>query len=91
MLRRLLQLYVGLGFYGLSTAMFVRADLGADPWNVFHLGVARLLAMDIGTVMILTGAQRAAHLRRGGQCAGDRNVHRRRLWLRPTRRPDDRH
>ena len=56
MLRRLLQLYVGLGFYGLSTAMFVRADLGADPWNVFHLGVARLLAMDIGTVMILTGA-----------------------------------
>lgn len=56
MLRRLLQLYVGLGFYGLSTAIFVRADLGADPWNVFHLGVARLLAMDIGTVMILTGA-----------------------------------
>lgn len=56
MLRRLLQLYVGLGFYGLSTAMFVRADLGADPWNVFHIGVARLLAMDIGTVMILTGA-----------------------------------
>ncbi|MBZ0058441.1 MULTISPECIES: YitT family protein [Enterobacteriaceae] len=56
MLRRLLQLYVGLSLYGLSTAMFVRADLGADPWNVFHLGVAKLLAMDIGTVMILTGA-----------------------------------
>jgi len=55
MLRRLLQLYVGLTLYGLSTAMFVRADLGADPWNVFHLGVAKLLAMDIGTVMILTG------------------------------------
>ncbi len=55
MLRRLLQLYVGLSLYGLSTAMFVRADLGADPWNVFHLGVAKLLAMDIGTVMILTG------------------------------------
>ncbi|QLR42084.1 hypothetical protein HV346_05090 [Enterobacter sp. RHBSTW-00994] len=56
MLRRLLQLYIGLVLYGLSTAMFVRADLGADPWNVFHLGVAKLLAMDIGTVMILTGA-----------------------------------
>ena len=56
MLRRLLQLYVGLGLYGLSTAMFVRAGLGADPWNVFHLGVTKLLAMDIGTVMILTGA-----------------------------------
>ncbi|MDR9891107.1 hypothetical protein O7047_12825 [Pseudenterobacter timonensis] len=56
MLRRLLQLYIGLGLYGLSTAMFVRADLGADPWNVFHLGVAKLLSMDIGTVIILTGA-----------------------------------
>ncbi|MEB6380506.1 hypothetical protein MXM41_16425 [Leclercia adecarboxylata] len=55
MLRRLLQLYVGLCLYGLSTAMFVRADLGADPWNVFHLGVAKLLAMDMGTVIILTG------------------------------------
>ncbi|MDU4839712.1 MAG: hypothetical protein E6X49_00985 [Leclercia adecarboxylata] len=55
MLRRLVQLYVGLSLYGLSTAMFVRADLGADPWNVFHLGVAKLLAMDIGTVIILTG------------------------------------
>jgi len=55
MLRRLLQLYVGLSLYGLSTAMFIRSDLGADPWNVFLLGVAKLLAMDIGTVIILTG------------------------------------
>ncbi len=55
MLRRLLQLYVGLSLYGLSTAMFIRSDLGADPWNVFHLGAAKLLAMDIGTVIILTG------------------------------------
>lgn len=53
---RLLQLFTGLSLYGVSTAMFVRADLGADPWNVFHLGVAKLLAMDIGTVMIITGA-----------------------------------
>ncbi|WP_342321847.1 hypothetical protein AAEY27_16565 [Kosakonia sp. BYX6] len=56
MLRRLLQLYIGLTLYGVSTAMFVRADLGADPWNVFHLGVAKLLSLDIGTVMIATGA-----------------------------------
>lgn len=56
MLRRLIQLYAGLTLYGVSTAMFVRADLGADPWNVFHLGVASLLSMNIGMVMILTGA-----------------------------------
>jgi uncharacterized membrane protein YczE len=55
MLRRLLQLYVGLCLYGVSTAMFVRANLGADPWNVFHLGVGNVFALDIGTVMIITG------------------------------------
>ena len=56
MLRRLLQLYIGLTLYGVSTAMFVRADLGADPWNVFHLGVAKLLSLNIGVVMIAVGA-----------------------------------
>lgn len=56
MVRRLVQLYVGLGLYGLSTAMFIRSDLGVDPWDVFHLGVALQLGMSIGTVIILTGA-----------------------------------
>lgn len=56
MLRHLVQLYVGLCLYGISTAMFVRADLGADPWDVFHLGVGKVFSLDIGTVMILTGA-----------------------------------
>lgn len=55
MLRRLLQLFIGLVLYGVSTAMFVRADLGADPWNVFHLGVANLLSMNIGVVIIAVG------------------------------------
>jgi len=56
MVRRLVQLYVGLGLYGLSTAMFIRSDLGVDPWDVFHLGVAIQTGMSIGTVIILTGA-----------------------------------
>ena len=56
MVRRLLQLYVGLGLYGLSTAMFIRSDLGVDPWDVFHLGVGIQLGMTIGTVIIVTGA-----------------------------------
>lgn len=56
MVRRLIQLYTGLVLYGISTAMFVRADLGADPWNVFHLGVARIFSLNIGMVMILVGA-----------------------------------
>ncbi|CAM3273976.1 membrane protein YczE [Klebsiella quasipneumoniae] len=56
MLRRLLQLYIGLVLYGVSTALFVHANLGADPWDVFHLGVAQQLGISFGTVIILTGA-----------------------------------
>lgn len=56
MLRRLIQLYFGLMLYGVSTAVYVRANLGADPWNVFHLGVAGLTSINLGVVMILTGA-----------------------------------
>lgn len=56
MVRRLLQLYIGLVLYGVSTAMFVHARLGADPWDVFHLGVGRIFSLTIGTVMIVVGA-----------------------------------
>lgn len=56
MARRLLQLYAGLILYGVSAAMYVRADLGADPWNVFHLGVARIFSLNLGVVMIGVGA-----------------------------------
>lgn len=38
MVRRLLQLYVGLGLYGLSTAMFIRSDLGLTRGMCFTLG-----------------------------------------------------
>lgn len=56
MARRLIQLYIGLILYGVSAAMYVRADLGADPWNVFHLGVARIFSLNLGLVMIGIGA-----------------------------------
>ena len=29
-------LLAGLSAYGLSMALFVRAGLGLDPWDVFH-------------------------------------------------------
>lgn len=56
MARRLIQLYIGLILYGVSAAMYVRADLGADPWNVFHLGVAHIFSLSLGVVMIGVGA-----------------------------------
>lgn len=53
--RRLLALYTGLWLYGLSMAVMVRADLGLDPWDVFHQGVAQHVPLSFGTVTALTG------------------------------------
>ncbi|MCU1434281.1 MAG: hypothetical protein JWR71_1006 [Pseudarthrobacter sp.] len=50
--RRLLQLFVGLAIYGISLAMFIRAGLGLDPWDVFHQGLAGLSGFSIGTVVV---------------------------------------
>ena len=56
MLRRLTQLFVGLALYGVSLALMIRANLGLNPWNVFHQGVALQLSWSIGTVVNVTGA-----------------------------------
>jgi len=54
--RRLVQLYIGLILYGVSMALMVRANLGLDPWDVFHQGVTRHVGLSFGTIVILTGA-----------------------------------
>jgi uncharacterized membrane protein YczE len=56
MFRRVTQLYAGLVLYGFSLALMVRAELGLDPWDVFHQGVARQLGWTFGTVVNVTGA-----------------------------------
>jgi uncharacterized membrane protein YczE len=55
MIRRLTQLLIGLWLYGAALALFVRADLGLDPWNVFHAGVAGRTGLSLGAVMVMTG------------------------------------
>jgi uncharacterized membrane protein YczE len=54
--RRLAQLYIGLLLYGLAAALQVRSQLGLDPWDVFHQGLAGHLGLAIGTVVIIVGA-----------------------------------
>jgi uncharacterized membrane protein YczE len=54
--RRLIQLFAGLTLYGVSLAMMIRAQLGLDPWDVFHYGVAVHLPLSFGTVSIIVGA-----------------------------------
>ena len=53
--RRLAQLLAGLTLYGVSMAMMIRAQLGLDPWDVFHYGVATHLPLSFGTVTIVVG------------------------------------
>ncbi|AUA09913.1 hypothetical protein GTZ89_16605 [Streptomyces sp. SID8382] len=53
--RRLVQLYVGLIFYGASMGLQLRANLGLDPWDVFHQGVTVHTPLSIGTVTVAVG------------------------------------
>src|SRR3954467_3486364 len=55
-MRRLSQLYLGLVLYGVSMALQIRANLGLDPWDVFHQGVSDKTGLSFGTVVIITGA-----------------------------------
>ncbi|MDQ0117170.1 putative membrane protein YczE [Pseudarthrobacter defluvii] len=52
MTRRLVQLFTGLAMYGISLAMFIRAGLGLDPWDVLHQGLANRSGLSIGVVVI---------------------------------------
>ncbi len=55
MVRRVVQLYVGLVLFGVSMAMVVRSELGNIPWDVLHQGVADSTGLSFGVVAILTG------------------------------------
>jgi uncharacterized membrane protein YczE len=51
---RVTRLLVGLALYGLSIALLLRSELGLDPWDVFHQGVALRTGTAIGGVVIAT-------------------------------------
>lgn len=53
---RLIQLVAGLILFGVSLALLVWSDLGLDPWDVLHQGLANRSGIPIGTVTILVGA-----------------------------------
>jgi uncharacterized membrane protein YczE len=48
-------LLLGLIGYGFSMAMMVRAELGLDPWDVFHQGLALRTPMSIGVASAVVG------------------------------------
>ena len=55
MIGRTVALLTGLSSYGLSMAMMVRAELGLDPWDVFHQGLSRHTPMTIGVASAVVG------------------------------------
>src|SRR3954454_23485003 len=52
---RLVQLYGGLVLYGISSSLLVFANLGLDPWDVFHQGLSKTFGLAIGTWAIIVG------------------------------------
>ena len=56
MVRRLVQLYIGLVLYGGSMALLIRAALGLDPWDVFTQGLTRHLPLSFGVMTMVIGA-----------------------------------
>jgi uncharacterized membrane protein YczE len=55
-IRRLTQLYLGLGLYGFSDGLLLLGGLGVDPWDVLHQGLSRQLGLGVGTWSIIVGA-----------------------------------
>ncbi|QFS93098.1 hypothetical protein FIV07_20245 [Mycobacterium sp. THAF192] len=51
---RISRLVIGLWLYGLSIALMIEGAVGAAPWDVFHVGVARHLPLTLGVIIILT-------------------------------------
>jgi uncharacterized membrane protein YczE len=46
----------GLVLHGFSGGLLLVAGLGADPWDVFHQGLARVFGGQVGTWTIIVGA-----------------------------------
>ncbi len=52
MLRRLLQLYLGLIAYGVSMMLMLQSQLGLMPWDVLHQGIALQGGWPMGRVAV---------------------------------------
>jgi uncharacterized membrane protein YczE len=52
---RLFQLFWGLALYGFAMALMLRANLGLDPWDVLHQGLAPRLGLSFGMTVNLIG------------------------------------
>jgi len=52
---RLFTLVLGLALYALGIVVTIQAHIGYEPWDVFHVGLARTTGLSIGTISIIVG------------------------------------
>jgi len=52
---RLLRLIWGLALYALGIVVTMNANIGYDPWEVLHVGIAKTTGISVGTALIITG------------------------------------
>lgn len=53
---RVVRLFWGLFLYALGIVMTVHANVGASPWDVFHIGVSKHLGISFGAANIAVSA-----------------------------------
>src|ERR1700712_3464627 len=56
LVRRIVQLPVGLFLYGLAMAMMIEAGIGVGPWDVLSQGIAAHTGIPFGWVTNIVGA-----------------------------------
>ena len=54
LVRRFVQLSVGLFLYGLGIALIVRGELGVAPWDVLTQGIAKQTGLNFGLITVIT-------------------------------------
>ncbi|HEY5320461.1 MAG TPA: hypothetical protein VIJ76_06265 [Galbitalea sp.] len=55
MVRRIVQLLIGLFLYGIAISMMVQAHVGIDPWDVLTQGVSRRTGIPFGLLTNIIG------------------------------------
>src|SRR5215207_2254689 len=54
LVRRFVQLFIGLFLYGIGIALIVRGELGVAPWDVLTQGIAKQTGLGFGLIIVLT-------------------------------------
>jgi len=52
---KLARCITGLAFFGFGIALFLRANLGLAPWDIFHKGLSKKLDISSGLVIVGVG------------------------------------